>query len=88
MALLLSPIWLPIFLLLAIPAAISIPYFWLFPERHAQVHDFDGTPHQKARLVGWRTAYERLSFADRFRRATKKRQWRRRAGHLNSRHGG
>ena len=87
MAILLSPIWLPFFLLLAIPAAISIPYFWLFPERHAHFHDFDGTAHQKARLADWRSEYRRLSFRDRFRRALKKRQRRKRTRRLTGRPG-
>ena len=74
----LAPLVLPgalfVLLLLAIPAAISIPYFLLFPERHRRKHDFDGNASQKERLTRWRAAYSRLTFLDRVRRALKTRQ--------------
>ena len=72
----LLPVGLVILLLLAIPAAISIPYFWLFPERHRQLHDFDGSPKQHARLAQWRSAYSRLNLLERIKRASRKRPWR------------
>jgi hypothetical protein len=69
----LAPLVLPgvllVMLILAIPAAISIPYFLLFPERHRHIHDFDGTVHQQARLGRWRAVYSRLTFFGRIGRA-------------------
>jgi hypothetical protein len=74
----LAPLVLPgallVMLLLAIPAAISIPYFLLFPERHRQIHDFDGTTHQQARLARWRAVSSQLDFFSRVARAFKRGQ--------------
>ena len=85
----LAPLVLPgallVMLLLAIPAAISIPYFFLFPERHRQIHDFDGTTHQQARLARWRSVYSQLNFLGRVGRALKRRQRRVRAKRLTNR---
>jgi len=30
------------------------PFWWLYPERHAHVHDFEGTLEQQAELRRWR----------------------------------
>lgn len=71
----LVPLVLPISLLVMLPlallAVVTIPYFWLCPDRHAQLYDFEGTPHQRARLVCWRAAYRRLGLWGRLRRAVK-----------------
>ena len=55
-------------------ALLSIPYFSLFPERHAHAFDFSGSPHQRERLVQWRSAYSRLTLAQRVYRTRKRRQ--------------
>jgi len=85
----LPPLVLPkallVMLLLAIPAAISIPYFLLFPERHRQIHDFDGTAHQQARLGRWRAVYSRLTFFGRIGRAFTRHQRRIHTKRLTSR---
>jgi hypothetical protein len=56
---------------LGILALLSIPFFWLFPERHAQLADFEGTEQQKVRLRQWRLAYGKLSLVGRVRRAVR-----------------
>jgi hypothetical protein len=74
------PLALPVFVVtmvvvgipLGILALVSIPYFWLYPERHAQRADFEGTESEKARVRRWRNAYRRLSFIARVRHATKR----------------
>jgi hypothetical protein len=72
------PLILPIGLLVLLPLSLlalaSVPYFRIFPDRHAHVHDFDGTPHQRARLAEWRRRYSRLTLVQRTRRAFTTRQ--------------
>ena len=86
---LLAPFVLPaalfVLLILAPFALLSIPYFLLFPERHRQVHDFDGSDHQRQRIAQWRAGYSRLSLLGRLQRAFKKRQRRSHATDLTSR---
>jgi hypothetical protein len=81
----LIPVVLPVAVAVMLPlgllALLSIPYFWLFPDRHARLNDFEGTPHQRARLARWRVAYRRLGLWGRVRRAiklTRRRTWSRR----------
>ena len=63
-------------------AVWSIPYFWLFPERHATEWDFDETPEHERSLRRWRDAYARLTIAGRVRRRWVKRRRRRRRRRL------
>jgi len=58
---------------LGILAIISIPYFAIFPERHAHLYDFEATPHQRRRLAQWREMYRDMNFWERLTRAWKKR---------------
>lgn len=55
--------WAPMVLLATAPgctaalfvlAAFSIPYFFLYPERHAAIWDFHGSPEQKEALKQYR----------------------------------
>jgi hypothetical protein len=72
---------LSVMLPLGVLALISIPFFWLYPDRHMQFADLEGTPEEKARVARWRAAYNRLSFFGRVRRSirrTARRRWRRR----------
>jgi hypothetical protein len=65
---------------MGIIALLSIPYFWLYPDRHAHVADGEGTDAEKARLLRWRNAYRQLSFIGRVQHARKRsRRLRRRA---------
>ena len=45
-----------IFLFFFIAAPLSIPYFRLYPERHATTIDFEGTEDEKAELTAYRLA--------------------------------
>src|SRR5581483_8567019 len=63
-----------VFLVLMIAAVASVPYFWLYPERHATGWDFDGNPCHEHRLRSWRSTYARLSLAGRVRRSWRKRR--------------
>jgi len=54
---------------LAVLSLLLTPYYWLYPERHAQQADFEGTEQEKARLHRWRAAYQRLPFIARLRHA-------------------
>jgi len=38
-------------ILLSCLALASIPFFWLYPERHARLFDFEGSPDQKSALA-------------------------------------
>lgn len=61
-----APIVLPILILpLACLALLSIPYFALYPERHAHVWDFEGTETQRRQLARRRERYSRFSFRQR-----------------------
>jgi hypothetical protein len=62
---------------LGIVGLFSIPYFFVFPERHRQVWDFEGTAHQRKLLERWRAEYAKLRFTQRLARAFKKRRLRR-----------
>ena len=57
---------------LGLLALVSIPYFWLYPERHAQQADLEGTESENARLRRWRAAYQKVSFIARVRHAKKR----------------
>src|SRR6478672_3720275 len=56
-------------------AAIIIPFFWLYPERHRHLFDFEGTDEQRRVLAAvraelrqktlWRRLAERLRLAPR-----------------------
>ena len=65
-------------LLLPLLALISIPLFWVYPDRHMNQYDFEGTPRQKARLAQWRATYDRLGLRGRIRRARTRQARRRR----------
>jgi hypothetical protein len=69
---------------LGILAIFSIPYFTIYPERHAHLYDFEATPHQKKRLAQWREMYSNLSFRQRITRARKKRHRRKKRLRLRS----
>lgn len=45
-----------LFVLLFIAAPLSIPYFRLYPERHATTMDFEGNEDEKAELAAYRDA--------------------------------
>ena len=86
----LIPLVLPVAVVVMLPlgllALLSIPDFWLCPDRHAHLYDFEGTPHQRARLARWRAAYRRLGLWGRVRRAIKlirRRKWSRRPSPRN-----
>src|SRR5579862_3755565 len=72
-----------VFVPLAIVAAASIPFSWLYPERHVQLADVSASDEEKARVARWRSAYKRLSFTGRFSHAIKKTAKRRRASRLS-----
>jgi len=65
------------FVIIGIPllilAALSIPYFALFPDRHAHIWDFRGTHRQRELLARWRAMYRQLGLRGRIARAIKKR---------------
>ena len=69
----LVPFLLPVVLVVGIPlgmlALFSIPYYFVFPDHHRQIWDFEGTPHQRELLARWRLHYARLGFIGRIRRA-------------------
>jgi hypothetical protein len=46
--------------LLFVAAALSIPYFFIFPERHASSIDFDGTEAEQAAMQEYRRAVSRI----------------------------
>jgi hypothetical protein len=73
-------LFLPAIMLFLFGLAVwSIPYFWLYPERHAHVWDFDENQAHERSLKRWRDAYGRLTVAGRVHRRWKKRhRWRRR----------
>ena len=82
---LVPPVFLATLIFVGIPlgllALLSIPYFWLYPDRHAHQWDFEGAGREKERLHRWRSAYQRIPFVARVRRAIKRsrRRGRRRA---------
>lgn len=53
----------------AVLGILSIPFFGVFPDHHAHLYDFDGTPEQKAFLALRRSRYRRLGLRRRIRRA-------------------
>lgn len=58
-----SLLFMPAFIsLLMIASVLSIPYFWLYPERHAHFVDFEGTDEQKAVLAEYRGKLVHKSF--------------------------
>ena len=79
---LLVPIVFPIALVimgpLALLALLSVPYFRVFPDHHAHLYDFNGTPRQREMLMRWRASYSRLGFAGRLARCFKVRRRRQR----------
>src|SRR4051794_13118809 len=56
-------------------AIVSIPYFWLYPDRH--MHQWNGDPAHTRSLENWRSSYARLTFFGRVRRNWTR--WRRRS---------
>src|SRR5436190_23484804 len=73
-----APALLPLLLLLPVIALISIPLFWVYPDRHKHLYDVRGTSAQKVRLAQWRAAYDRLGLLGRIRRARIRFGWKRR----------
>jgi len=69
----LLPLILPAALVVLIPlsvlAAFSIPYYFIFPDHHRHLWDFEGTIHQRALLTRQRALYSRLGFLCRIHRA-------------------
>jgi uncharacterized membrane protein YqaE (UPF0057 family) len=59
-----------LFVLFFIAGPLSIPYFWLYRERHRTTIDFDGTDSEKADMEAYRLALRGESFWDRVRYAT------------------
>ena len=47
--------------LFVVVGPLSIPYFWLYRERHRTVIDFDGTESEKVALAEYRVALSRES---------------------------
>ena len=66
-----------IFRTLELLALLSIPYYALYPDRHAHAWDSAGTPRQRERVAKWRALYARLTFRQRLRRCLVKRRRRR-----------
>jgi hypothetical protein len=62
--LLATPGALIVLLLLALP--LSIPYFWLYPERHKTTIDANGTDAEKTALAEYRSALGRETLWNRF----------------------
>lgn len=59
----LSFISVPVLMILMfVGAVLSIPYFSLYPERHATTWDFEGSPEQKLALHRYRQKCERRKF--------------------------
>lgn len=57
-----APIVLPIiFALFVMLAVLSVPYFMLYPERHAHQWDFDGTDRQREILAKFRRIRSRCT---------------------------
>ena len=87
---LLVPFVIPAALVVLIPlsllAAISIPYYFVFPDHHRHMWDSESTPHQRELLARWRTQYSRLGIFGRIRRAFARRVarsvWRRKASRV------
>jgi hypothetical protein len=46
--------------LLFVAAALSIPYFFIFPEKHASSIDFDGTEDEQRAMQEYRRAVARI----------------------------
>jgi hypothetical protein len=69
----LVPFLLPVVLVVGIPlgilAAISIPYFFVYPDHHRHIWDFQGTAHQRELLAKWRLHLAHLGFWGRIKRA-------------------
>jgi hypothetical protein len=63
------PVVLVVGILLGILAAISIPYYFIYPDHHRHIWDSRGTTHQRALLASWRLHYAHLGFFGRIRRA-------------------
>ena len=64
------PVVLAIFVILGILAAISIPYFSVYPDRHLHPYDLcDATPRQRELIAKWRHKYRSLGLWRRFKRA-------------------
>jgi hypothetical protein len=84
----LVPLVLPAVLLVMLPlglvALFSIPYFALYPDRHAHRYDFEGTAQQRARVERWRAGYGRLGLWGRVARAFKVARRRSRLTHRGS----
>ena len=75
---LLVPIVFPVALVIMGPlgllALLSVPYFRVFPDHHAHLYDFNGTPRQRELLTRWRAGYKRLGITGRFARCLKVRK--------------
>lgn len=75
---LLAPLVLPAVLLVAILlgllALLSVPYFALYPDRHADIIDFGGNAREREWLAKWRAKYAQLGFLGRIRRCMKLRR--------------
>ena len=62
----LMPLYVPIFFLVfGMLALLSIPYFWLYPERHANRIDFEGSPEEQERFRAYREYRSRISLGRR-----------------------
>jgi hypothetical protein len=60
---------LVVMLPLGIFALLSIPHFTVFPDHHAHLYDFEGTPQQRARLAQWRALHRNMNLLQRIERA-------------------
>ena len=47
---------------LSLAAAVSIPYFWLYPERHMTDTDFEGSVEEREALAQQRAVMSQKSF--------------------------
>ena len=54
-----------LFVLFFIAGPLSIPFFWLYREKHMTVIDVDGTELEKEALFQYRSALRRERFSDR-----------------------
>ena len=65
----LIPFALPAAMVVGIPllvlAALSIPYYKVFPDHHPHIVDMGGTPRQRQLIESWRAKYRELGIVGR-----------------------
>jgi hypothetical protein len=56
---------------LGILALFFLPYFFIYPDRHAHPYDFEGTPRQRELLARRRALYAKMNIFQRIGRGFK-----------------